>query len=205
MILSLNNIGKRYNYEWIFRNLSTTLESGNRYAILGPNGAGKSTLLKIISGSLSPSEGKAVFLKDESEINIDHLYQYVSIAAPYLELIEEYTLKELFHFHHQFKPFIKGSSFKEMAAEVQLRDAYNKQIRYYSSGMKQRAKLAQAFFSDTPILLLDEPCTNLDKEGVQLYQKLLSEQVKNRLIIISSNSLEEYIDCDEHIHITDYK
>ncbi|HLR37710.1 MAG TPA: ATP-binding cassette domain-containing protein, partial [Chitinophagaceae bacterium] len=104
MILSLNNIGKRYNYEWIFRNLSTTLESGNRYAILGPNGAGKSTLLKILSGSLSPSEGKAVFSQDGVEINIDYIYQYVSIVAPYLELIEEYTLKELFHFHHQFKP-----------------------------------------------------------------------------------------------------
>src|SRR5699024_3181894 len=150
MILSLNNIGKRYNYEWIFRNLSTTLESGNRYAILGPNGAGKSTLLKILSGSLSPSEGKAVFSQDGVEINIDYIYQYVSIVAPYLELIEEYTLKELFHFHHQFKPFIKGSSFKEMAAEVQLKNAFNKEIRYYSSGMKQRAKLAQAFFSDTP-------------------------------------------------------
>jgi len=205
MILSLNNIGKRYNYEWIFRNLSTTLESGNRYAILGPNGAGKSTLLKILSGSLSPSEGKAVFSQDGVEINIDYIYQYVSIVAPYLELIEEYTLKELFHFHHQFKPFIKGSSFKEMAAEVQLKNAFNKEIRYYSSGMKQRAKLAQAFFSDTPILLLDEPCTNLDKEGVQLYQRLLSEQVKTRLIIISSNSPEEYIDSDEQIHITDYK
>ncbi|HLR38087.1 MAG TPA: ATP-binding cassette domain-containing protein, partial [Chitinophagaceae bacterium] len=142
---------------------------------------------------------------DKSEINIDHMYQYVSIAAPYLELIEEYTLKELFHFHHQFKPFMKGSSFKEMAAEVQLKNAFNKEIRYYSSGMKQRAKLAQAFFSDTPILLLDEPCTNLDKEGVQLYQRLLSEQVKTRLIIISSNSPEEYIDSDEQIHITDYK
>lgn len=205
MILSLNNIGKRYNYEWIFRHLSTQFESGKQYAILGSNGSGKSTLLQIIAGSLSFSEGEISYRQTNQKIEQDHIYQHISLAAPYLELIEEYTLKEIFQFHARFKPFIQGLSFKEIAEEVQLGKAFQKQLRYYSSGMKQRAKLAQAFFTDTPILLLDEPCTNLDREGVELYQQLLNEYTKNRLVLISSNSPEEYEGSDAQIYIPDFK
>lgn len=205
MKLSLSNIGKRYNYEWIFRHVTVHFESGKRYAILGPNGSGKSTLLKVIAGSLSHSEGALSCTMEEQTVEKEAFFQYISLAAPYLELIEEFSLEELFQFHQKFKPFIKKFSLKEIAEAVHLGHAFSKQIGYYSSGMKQRAKLAQAFFSDTPILLLDEPCTNLDEEGINIYQKLLTQHTKDRLVIISSNSPVEYEGSNGFIRITDYK
>ena len=69
-------------------------------------------------------------------------------------------------FIRQFKPLITGMTISQILERVGLKEAADKQIRYYSSGMKQRVKLAQAFFSDTPVLLLDEPTTNLDALGI---------------------------------------
>jgi ABC-type multidrug transport system ATPase subunit len=86
-----------------------------------------------------------------------------------------------------------------------LERAAHKQIRYYSSGMKQRVKLAQALFSDVPVVLLDEPCTNLDAEGIELYHKLIEDYTINRLVIVSSNDEQEYKFCKEKISISDFK
>ena len=88
---------------------------------------------------------------------------------------------------------------------IGLEAAAKKQIRYYSSGMKQRIKLAQAVFSDTPVVLLDEPCTNLDLEGIELYHQLILNNCKGRLVIVSSNDIQEYSFCEEKISILDYK
>lgn len=205
MTISLEKTGKRFNYEWIFRKINFTFESGNRYAILGPNGSGKSTLLQIIAGSLTQSEGKINYSVNGKVLDNNYIFRYLSFSAPYLELIEEYTLAELLHFQKQFKPFLNNISIEEIAKTVQLEKALHKQIRYFSSGMKQRAKLAQAVFADTPLLLLDEPCTNLDEGGIKLYQELISQFTTNKLVIISSNDLQEYSVCNQQLHIGDYK
>lgn len=205
MKISLDNIGKRYNYEWIFRHFSHNFTSGETYAILGPNGSGKSTLLQIIAGALSISEGQLEFLDDNKTIAAENHFSRIAIAAPYLELVEEFTLSEFLHFHHSFKPLQKGHSVKDIAEIVGLKKALHKQIRYYSSGMKQRVKLAQAIFSDVPVVLLDEPCTNLDREGIHLYQRLVKEYCKERLVLISSNDAEEYQLADHQLYIMDYK
>lgn len=193
----LVNIGKRYNREWIFRHLSYEFESGKRYAITGHNGSGKSTLLQVIGGALMHNEGEISYQGSGIQ------YQQVSIAAPYLELIEEMTAKEMLIFHAQFKSLLLPVS--EILKQVGLADAANKQLRYFSSGMKQRLKLAQAFFSDTPILLLDEPGTNLDADGIALYRGLINTHIKDRLVIISSNDKQEYDFCEEIIEISKFK
>ncbi|MGH2642550.1 MAG: ABC transporter ATP-binding protein [Chitinophagaceae bacterium] len=205
MTISLENTGKRYNYEWVFRKINFTFEKGNRYAILGPNGSGKSTLLQIIAGSLTQSEGKIQYFINKGSVANDYIFRYLSLSAPYLELIEEFTLAELLHFQNQFKPFLNNVSIQEIAETVQLEKSLHKQIRYFSSGMKQRAKLAQAVFADAPLLLLDEPCTNLDEAGIQLYHTLISQFTTNKLVIISSNDPQEYNICNRELHITDYK
>jgi ABC-type multidrug transport system ATPase subunit len=135
----------------------------------------------------------------------DKAFQYISIAAPYLDVIEEMTANEFLRFHYTFKPFLQGCQIPMILSMVGLQNAANKQIRYYSSGMKQRIKLAQAIFSNTPAILLDEPCTNLDEEGVQLYHQLINDYCNDRLVIVSSNDLAEYGFCDEIISILDYK
>jgi ABC-type multidrug transport system ATPase subunit len=211
MKISLINAGKRFNRDWIFRNINQEFISGTAYAITGPNGSGKSTLLQAIGGALMLSEGKANYTignrqqATEKEIETDNAFQYISIAAPYLELIEEMTLLEMLEFHVQFKPLLTNITIPEIISIIGLKAAANKQIRFYSSGMKQRAKLAQAIFSDVPCVLLDEPSTNLDAVGIELYHQLIRDYGDNRLIIVSSNDPQEYSFCREKISITDFK
>ena len=217
MTISVSDAGKRFNRDWIFRNLSYDFTSGNRYAITGPNGSGKSTLLQIIGGAMMQSEGMVKYevrggksevgnqRAEVRNISSDHAFKYISLAAPYLDVIEEMTVEELLKFHQKFKSFIDGCDIKKIISTVGLEGASNKQIRYYSSGMKQRVKLAQAIFSDTPCVLLDEPCTNLDAEGIELYHCLIDDYCKNRLVIVSSNDEQEYDFCNETLNILKWK
>jgi len=201
MTIELQNIGKKFNKDWIFRNFNYEFKSGNSYAVTGHNGSGKSTLLQIISGFVLPSEGQVV--SKESETGNGNLgFEQIAIAAPYLELVEEMTAIEFLTFHQQFKPFIDNISLTQILEEVQLSKAADKQIRYFSSGMKQRLKLAQGFFSNTKVLLLDEPTSNLDKQGISLYLQLIKQYTNDRLVIICSNDEAEYFFCKQKIDIT---
>ena len=223
MKISLTKAGKRFNRDWIFRNLSYEFTAGNSYAIVGPNGSGKSTLLQAIGGALMLSEGNVAVscelvansyklaagcykpAANSYKLEPEDLYRSMAIAAPYLELIEELSVTELLTFHQQFKPFLPQVSISDIIRIVGLEKAAHKQIRYYSSGMKQRVKLAQAIFSDVPLLLLDEPCTNLDAEGIELYQQLIKNYCQDRLVIVSSNDNAEYGFCNLQVNILDFK
>ena len=204
MKIVLNNAGRRFNKEWIFRNLSTEFTSGSSYAILGPNGSGKSTLLSVLSGSLSPSEGSISF-SETKEIPAEDIYKQISLAAPYLELVETFTLRELIDFHFKFKNFAQGVDAKSLVSILGLEKSANKQIKYFSSGMKQRTKLALACCADSPILFLDEPTSNLDVQGINWYRELMEQFTKNRLIVIGSNQIQEYDFCQHEIQIADFK
>lgn len=219
MKISLTDAGKRFNRDWIFRHFNYTFESGQSYAITGPNGSGKSTLLQALSGGMYINEGKIEYgLNDggwkKEYVNIrpvtgqltsDNIYTHVSICAPYLEVVEEMTLTEFFNFHHGFKPFLSGITTDLIISAIGLEKSVNKQIRNFSSGMKQRVKLAQCIFSDTAIVLLDEPCTNLDAAGIELYHRLINEYCKDRLVVVSSNDEVEYKFCEKRINVGDYK
>lgn len=206
MTISLSDLGKRFNRDWIFRRLTYEFSAGNSYALIGPNGSGKSTLLQVIGGALFFNEGTIQYTDTaQQEIKDELVFKQVAIAAPYLELIEEMTGQELLDFHQTFKPFMKGKNSAAILHEVGLSDAAQKQIRYYSSGMKQRLKLAQSFFCDTPVLLLDEPCTNLDQNGIELYHRLLSLYTQNRIVIIASNDPVEYKFCQQQLLLSEYK
>lgn len=201
MKISLVNAGKRFNREWIFRHADVSFESGRHTALTGPNGSGKSTMLQCIGGMLDLSEGKINY----SEISNEQAFSQLSFSAPYLDLIEEMTLLEFFEFHSGFKPLLPGISIKEMISEITLENAANKQIRYFSSGMKQRARLAQAIYSNTAVVLLDEPCSNLDDKGIALYHSLIEKYCQDRVVLVCSNDPVEYSFCERMVKITDYK
>jgi ABC-type multidrug transport system ATPase subunit len=205
MKISLNDAGKRFNRDWIFRHFTFSFETGNAYAITGANGSGKSTLLQALSGGMLLSEGNVQYSINNVQCSIEKIYRQVSICAPYLEVIEEMTLREFLDFHQGFKPFLTGITTDSIIATLGLEKAADKQIRYYSSGMKQRVKLAQCIFSDTAIVLLDEPCTNLDTTGIELYNQLIADHCKKRMVIVSSNDHHEYEFCKEKLNIQDWK
>ncbi|HEY8690664.1 MAG TPA: ATP-binding cassette domain-containing protein [Chitinophagaceae bacterium] len=205
MKINLKNLGKRFNREWIFRHLDFELEAERSYAITGPNGSGKSTLLQIIAGATTFNEGDIGYFLAGKKILSENVFTNISIAAPYLELVEEMTLIEFLHFHSKLKNWLPGFDAEKIISIINLEEAAQKQIRYFSSGMKQRVKLAQAIFSDVAVVLLDEPCTNLDEEGITLYKKLVNDHCQNRLLIVSSNDVQEYDFCKEIINIKNYK
>lgn len=205
MKISLIDAGKRFNRDWIFRHFTYTFEAGQSYAITGPNGSGKSTLLQALSASMYINEGTINYQLQSKELPNEDVYRQVSICAPYLEVIEEMTLTEFLNFHQGFKPFLAGVTTDSIINAIGLEKAVNKQIRYYSSGMKQRVKLAQCIFSDTSIVLLDEPCTNLDITGIELYHSLINTYCKNRLVVVSSNDEVEYQFCKQKVNMGDYK
>jgi ABC-type multidrug transport system ATPase subunit len=199
--ISLIEAGKRFNKDWVFQSLNVDFEQGQYYALIGNNGSGKSTLLQVIAGFTNLSKGTIEWNGADSQ----SIYDQISIAAPYLELVEELTTIEHFEFHAKFKSIINTLSIKEMIQLIGLENSTHKQIRYFSSGMKQRLKLALAIFSNAPILLLDEPCSNLDKEGYALYKQLIQQYALHKLIIVGSNDPEEYAFCTQQINLMDYK
>jgi ABC-type multidrug transport system ATPase subunit len=205
MKIKFSNAGKRFNREWIFRNTDLEFNSSSSYAITGPNGSGKSTMLQCIGGMLQLSEGSIQYGIDNKQFAGEEVYKQVSFCAPYLDVIEEMTLTEFLQFHNQFKSFIDNFSIQQIIEEIGLNGAINKQIRYYSSGMKQRVKLAQAIFSDTSIVLLDEPCSNLDAKGIDLYHSLIKKYCSERLVIVCSNDEVEYSFTNKRISVLDYK
>jgi len=205
MKIKLSKAGKRFNREWIFRDADLEFISGEAYAITGPNGSGKSTLLQCIGGMLQLSEGTIEITDDQWKMTEENAYRQISFCAPYLDVIEEMTLLEFLQFHNQFKPFISGFDERKIIETLGLEAAANKQIRYYSSGMKQRVKLAQAIFFDTAIVLLDEPTTNLDDKGIEQYHSLISNYCQERLVIVCSNDPVEYSFCKTVVSITDFK
>ncbi len=205
MQIVLEQIGRRFNREWIFKNMDYAFESGKSYAILGINGSGKSTLLQVISGSLTPSTGKLSYRTGQKEVAVETIFEHLSIAAPYLELIEEFTLLEVLKFHFSFKKRKNDLSDAALIDLLNMQSSKNKQLKYFSSGMKQRVKLILAFCSDTPILLLDEPTSNLDEQGVEWYKSLVTQFSDHRLVMVCSNQPQEYEFCDELIRLEDYK
>lgn len=206
MNITLQNIGRRYNKEWIFRHLDYTFSFGKKYAILGPNGSGKSTLLKVLSGSLSPSEGTIAYQDGQHNIDVEEVYTKMTIAAPYMELLEEFTLREMLDFHFKFKAYRTGYDVDKVIELLDLPKALNKELRFFSSGMKQRVKLALACCSDSRIVMLDEPTSNLDVAGDSWYRDLVDATIgPDRLLLIGSNQEKEYEFCDEQLHVLSYK
>jgi ABC-type multidrug transport system ATPase subunit len=204
--ISVQGLGKRFNREWIFRGLNYTFTAGKTYAITGPNGSGKSTFLQVLWGQLPPSAGSFQYKKDHhTEISHEDLYQCITIATPYMDLIDELTLQEQLNFHFRLKHSRAGISQEEMLDKMYLRHARHKHISNLSSGMRQRVKLALAFFTQADVVFLDEPGTNLDKQAFEWYRRQLSELPDTSLVFIASNNPDEYPANTQIINILDYK
>lgn len=201
MQIDLKNIGKKFGKQWIFRQVDLMFEKGKSYAILGANGSGKSTLLQVISGFIVPSEGDVNF-SNGSAIAKEKMFKEVACAAPYMEIYDELNLKETLEFQGKFKAFY--CSIDEVIEDLDL--PTDKAISTFSSGMRQKVKLALALYADVPVLLLDEPTSNLDANAKKWYSEKVSELIREKLVIVCSNYQElEYSFAREHIKIENFK
>ncbi|AWW00864.1 ABC transporter ATP-binding protein [Arcticibacterium luteifluviistationis] len=205
MEIKLENVGKKFSNEWIFKNLNFTFQGGKKYALTGFNGSGKSTLLQVTSGLVPSNLGNIQYQIGGRDIPEDTVYKHIYITAPYIELIEEYTLSEAIDFHVKFKPFSNNMSKESFLSLIYMEKEANKLIKQFSSGMKQRLKLGLAFCSESDAIFLDEPTTNLDEQGIQWYLAMVSKLEPTKLVIISSNDDREYGFCDEILEVNDYK
>lgn len=204
--ISINNLGKKFNREWIFRNLSYQISANDTLVILGGNGSGKSTLLQVISGFVSANEGTVLYQENNQNIEAEKLKNKIAFASPYLQLIEDFTLAELINHVKIYKPFIDALSVQQIIEVLELQHAKEKLIKQFSSGMKQRVKLGLAILSDTPLLLLDEPVSNLDKNAIAWYKKLISSYAQNRTVIVCSNAIsDEYFFCEKELNVMGFK
>jgi ABC-type multidrug transport system ATPase subunit len=205
MKIILDNVGKRFPPDWIFKKINLEFNQDEKYALIGPNGSGKSTLLKIISGHLSPSQGKMLAYQGLDLIPADRFFNFISFTAPYMDLVEEFTLFESVQFHRKFKPFRDGMKENDFIELLKLKKAENKPLKYFSSGMKQKVKLGLALFSEVPLILLDEPTTNLDVAGADWYAECISRIPKEIILIVASNTPGDYESFNHKIFMKDYK
>ena len=206
LTIHIDNLGKKFVNEWIFRHVSLSILPGEKWVILGSNGSGKSTLLQSLASFLIPTQGSVVWKNNEHIISDDLLYKQLSMASPYMELIEDFTLMELVVHQKNFKPFLNNLSVDDIIRHLYLEEAAHKYIKNYSSGMRQRVKLGLAIMADCPVLFLDEPCSNLDAKAIAWYQQLIETFASQKTILVCSNAVkEEYLFCDHKIEIENYK
>ena len=203
--IQVQNASKRFHHEWIFKNLNLELSAGDSIAITGGNGSGKSTLLKCLSGAIPLTSGAIQYQSGATQIVEEQWFRSLALATPYLELPEEFTLSEVLSFHFQFKNPLQQRSNAEILEILGLEKHKSKTLFQFSSGMKQRVKLALAIFSEVPFLLLDEPTSNLDKQGVTWYLDLIQQFSQDRIVMICSNDPREYDFCEKKIAMEDFK
>ena len=197
MKITLEGLGKHYNKHWLFRNLNYDFEAGKSYAIRGPNGSGKSTFLKLISGYITPSEGQINWHINGKKRDAEELFSFHTFAAPYTLLPEEFKVGEILDWYFGFKQISSGYSTKDLISIGSFESHQNKIIKNFSSGMKQRLKLLLAFYTNSRLLLLDEPCSNLDAENSQWYKKHVETILTGKSVIIASNQKNEYDFCQK--------
>ncbi len=186
----IHGFGKKFNRNWIFRDVNLELNRGEFLAVSGGNGSGKSTLIQCVLGTTGPTTGTSDLYVNNKLLEEDIYSTQFSIAAPYAGLFEDFTLRESVQFHTKFKKLSGGMDAEKFAEIIGLSSHLDKPLLYYSSGMKQRVKLGLALYSEVSVILLDEPCSHLDELGIAWYKEQISIRKEGRIVIVASNNME---------------
>jgi len=202
MTITLSDVYKRFTYQWIIKKANYQFQPNRIYGVAGPNGSGKSTLLHMISGYLSPSRGLLSWKQGSRAIDRHDQYKSMAISAPYIRMVEDFTIPELLRLYTKSKPLTDLTTDRFMQ-KAYIETHSNKAIKYFSSGMKQRVQLLLALATDGAVLLLDEPTSYLDQDAKAWFYDELRAYKKNKLVIIASNDPEDLNQCEEIVMLDD--
>lgn len=201
--LQLNSICKRYNQRLVLQGISFEATNGEVVAITGNNGTGKTTLLKIIAGLSRPSGGTVTLIIKDKVISPEQIPHCVGFVAPYLEVYKEFSPAELLVITARMRGITwDGCHQDAILSAVGLQNRAHDNIRGFSSGMQQRVKYALALQHQPPVLLLDEPTTNLDQNGITMVHtivRLFSE--RGGIVLIATNDERDILLCTKHIAV----
>lgn len=201
--LTVSGLSKEFNRRMIFRNVSFTISTGEALALTGKNGSGKSTLIKILSGVLTPFKGNVVFTVNGARIGPDDIKSAIGLVSPYLQLYDEFTgLENLLVLSSiRSNGSIRAGRAEALLDRFGLAARQHDLVRGYSSGMKQRLKYAFALLHAPGVLLLDEPTSNLDAEGIDVVRQVVREQQKTGVLILATNDEDEAAWCSRRFQV----
>lgn len=200
ILLRIENVSKKFNNRKIFESVSFELSQGSSIAITGRNGSGKSTLVKMIAGLLGRSSGDITFRLNNEIVTQDQVYKHIGFVSPYLNLYDEFTGYENLKICSDIRR-ITSSGIEDILKRVGLFERRNDLLKIYSSGMKQRLKLAFGILHNPYLLILDEPTSNLDSEGVKIVDGIAEEYKKDRILVIATNDEHERELCDDNFDL----
>ena len=199
--LQAENLSKNFDRKTIFKDISFSASGGDSLAITGKNGSGKSTLIKILSAIHTQTTGTIILNINGNVIERSQYYSYIGLVSPYLNLYDEFTGYENLKIISSIRGQSDRTKIDDTLKKVGLYERRNDMLRIYSSGMKQRLKIAFAILHDPIVLLLDEPTDNLDTEGIKIVDEIVSNQKKDKILVIATNNEYEKSYCEEEIRI----
>jgi heme exporter protein A len=202
----VENLGKHFGQRVVFRKMSFGLSGGESLAVTGANGSGKSTLMRMLAGVLSPSKGTVhVQIAGNSIANIERPL-ITGMVSPYLNVYDGLSARENLQFIARARHSPEAAERIGWALDfVGLARRADDPVGTYSSGMKQRAKFAAALVTHPPLLLLDEPASNLDAAGIAMVDRVMErQQSEGLLLVVATNDPEEAAKCERAIRIEDF-
>jgi len=201
-MITVSGLQKKFNKQHILRDVNFDLAPGSAAVVLGANGSGKSTLVKILSGALEATDNPPLYKYQNRTIEAREAGRLCGIAAPYVALNPMFTLTETLNFHHQMCGFTEDFDRASWLRKAGLEQHISKRLSTFSSGMQQRVRLLLAIANHRPILLLDEPTSNLDEVGIAFYKELIETFRSNKTILVASNYVQhEYEFCTQEIKL----
>ena len=198
--LEISNLRKEFDRRPVFRNLDFSLTNSDSIAITGRNGSGKSTLIKVLANVYTQTSGNIELSLNGKSIERQHYYKYLGFVSPYLNLYDEFTGYENLHFVSKVRG-LKRNGIDDVLARVGLYERRHDLVKIYSSGMKQRLKIAFSIIHNPLILMLDEPTSNLDAEGIKTVDSIAEEYKNGKILIIATNDEHEKNLCKGEINL----
>ncbi len=186
------DLTKRFGFKTALNDIDFTLNHGELVAVFGPNGAGKTTLIRILSTLMRPTSGKVTVLGHDLEKEGDSLRGAFGVLTHRPLLFDNLTARENLKFYGQmFEVRNLNDRINEILTEVGLIEYRDQQVETFSRGMQQRLAIARAIIHQPHLLLLDEPYTGLDQNGIVFLKKTLKAFLdEGKTVIMTCHDFE---------------